>query len=259
MKIIHIGDIIGRAGRKVVAACLDDLKSKYKPDVVIANAENSASGFGVNKTVYDELIKIGIDCFTTGNHIWDMRELEGSINKLEMLVRPANLPSDQPGRTEITIEKDGKKLTIINLLGRVFMNPVECPFRTFDKIYEDNPDSFIFVDLHAEATSEKNAFGLYADGRAGAVVGTHTHIQTNDDRLLPRGTFYITDVGMCGGRDSIIGMKKDGPLRKFVKGMPARYEVQMSGKMVMNAVFFEFDETLKVKEYEKISLIREVR
>ncbi|MGE4319123.1 MAG: TIGR00282 family metallophosphoesterase [Deferribacterales bacterium] len=253
MRILHIGDIIGRAGRKAVQTFLPSVREKYRPDIIIANAENSSGGFGITYAVYEELMRLDIDILTTGNHIWDNRETETSIRKMENLIRPANLPEGVPGNGHITIEKNGEKFTAINLIGRVFMGLSDCPFRKFDSIVKD-AEGFVFVDFHAEATSEKAAFGFYADGRAGAVTGTHTHVQTNDDRILPKGTLYLTDTGMCGSLNSVIGMAKDAPIERFLTGMPRKFEVENKGKMVFNALFFEYDSAMKVVDFSKVSI-----
>jgi len=253
VRILHIGDIIGRTGRKAVQTFLPAVREKYRPDIIIANAENSSGGFGITYAVYEELLRLDIDILTTGNHIWDNRETETSIRKMERLIRPANLPEGVPGNGHITIEKNGEKFTAINLIGRVFMGLSDCPFRKFDSIVKDAA-GFVFVDFHAEATSEKAAFGLYADGRAGAVAGTHTHVQTNDDRILPKGTLYLTDTGMCGSLNSVIGMAKDAPIERFLTGMPRKFEVENKGKMVFNALFFEYDSALKIVDFSKVSI-----
>ena len=254
MRILHIGDIIGRAGRKAVQTFLPSVREQYRPDIIIANAENSSGGFGITYAVYEDLRKLDIDIFTTGNHIWDNRETEVSIQKMDRLIRPANLPEGQPGNGYITIEKNGEKFTAVNLIGRVYMGLSDCPFRKFDEIIKDLDGGFVFVDLHAEATSEKAAFGFYADGRAGCVVGTHTHVQTNDDRVLPKGTLYLTDVGMCGSLNSVIGMAKEAPVQRFVTGMPKKFEVENRGKMLFNALFFEYDSEMKITDFSKVSI-----
>lgn len=253
MRILHIGDIIGRTGRKAVKTFLPEVRGLYKPDIIVANAENASGGFGITYAVYDELLKYDIDIMTTGNHIWDNRETEMSIGKMEKLIRPANLPPGVPGSGQITIEKNGQKFTVINLIGRVYMGLSDCPFRKFDELSEQ-AEGFVMVDFHAEATSEKAAFGFYADGRAGCVAGTHTHVQTADERLLNKGTLYLTDVGMCGALNSVIGMEKEAPIERFTKGLPRKFEVEKRGKMVFNALFFEYDDSLEITDFKRLSI-----
>jgi metallophosphoesterase (TIGR00282 family) len=253
VRVLHIGDIVGRTGRKAVTTFLPDIRKEYKPDIIIANVENASGGFGITYATYEEFRKLDVDIMTTGNHIWDNRETEVSIHKMDTLIRPANLHPDVPGKGFITIEKNGEKFTAVNLIGRVFMALSDCPFRKFDSIY-DELEGFIFVDFHGEATSEKAAFAFHADGKAGCVVGTHTHVQTNDERVLPKGTLFQTDVGMCGSLNSVIGMAKEAPIERFIKGMPRKFEVEKRGKMLFNALFFEYDENLKVIDFSKISV-----
>lgn len=253
MRILHIGDIIGRSGRKAVQTFLPAVRSEYKPDIIIANAENSSGGFGITYAVYEELLRLDIDILTTGNHVWDNKETEKTIDKMERLIRPANMPEGLPGRGYITIEKNGEKFTAVNLIGRVFMGLSDCPFRKFDSIIKET-EGFVFVDFHAEASSEKTAFGFYADGRAGAVAGTHTHVQTNDDRVLPKGTLYITDTGMCGSLNSVIGMEKSAPIERFLMGLPRKFEVENRGKILFNALFFEYDENRVINNFSKLAI-----
>ncbi len=172
------------------------------------------------------------------------------------LIRPANLPVGVPGNGLITIEKNGQKFTVINLIGRVFMGGLsDCPFRKFDELREQITDGFVMVDFHAEATSEKAAFGFYADGKAGTVVGTHTHVQTADERVLPKGTLFQTDVGMCGALNSVIGMEKEAPIERFVKGMPRKFEVEKrGGEMLFNALFFEYNDNLEITDFKRLSI-----
>lgn len=253
MRVLHIGDIVGRTGRKAVTSSLPDIRKEYKPDIIIANVENASGGFGITYATYEEFRRLDVDIMTTGNHIWDNRETEMSIHKMDLLIRPANLHPDVPGRGSITIEKNGEKFTAVNLIGRVFMGLSDCPFRKFDELYEEF-EGFTFVDFHGEATSEKAAFAFYADGRANCVVGTHTHVQTNDERVLPKGTLFMTDVGMCGSLNSVIGMAKEAPIERFIKGMPRKFEVEKRGKMLFNALFFEYNQSLEITDYSKISV-----
>ena len=254
MRILHIGDIIGRTGRKAVKTFLPLVRQEYKPDIIVANAENASGGFGITYAVYEELRRLDIDIMTTGNHIWDNRETETSIHKMDCLIRPANMPEGVPGNGYITIEKNGKKFTVINLIGRVYMALSDCPFKKFDAIRSYIDEGFVMVDFHAEATSEKAAFGFYTDGKAGVVVGTHTHVQTSDERVLPKGTLFQTDVGMCGALNSVIGMEKEAPIERFLKGMPRKFEVEKRGKMLFNALFFEYGDNNEITDFKRLSI-----
>lgn len=245
---------MGKAGRSLLSSFVPKLREEMELDLVVANVENAANGFGITEAIYEDIASFGVDLMSTGNHVFDVKDSENFLPKLEKLTRPANYPEGTPGKGYITIEKNGEKFTLLNLLGRVFMPLSDCPFRKFDMIYPEIEDSFVFVDFHAEATSEKNAFGFYVDGRAGAVCGTHTHVQTNDDRLLPKGTLYLTDVGMCGSLNSVIGMNVKAPIERFLGAVPRKYDVENKGKMVFNALFFEFNKQREVLRFSKISL-----
>ncbi|WP_297456990.1 TIGR00282 family metallophosphoesterase [Persephonella sp.] len=251
MKFLCIGDVIGRTGRNALKRFLPEIKEKYKPDFVVLNGENAAGGFGLTKKVYDELLSMGIDVITSGNHIFDKKEITQFIDQEEKLLRPANYPPQALGRGYGIYEKNGKKIAVINLMGRVFMGiPLDCPFRKFDEIYEKIKDEadYIIVDFHAEATSEKTAFGYYVDGRADIVFGTHSHVATADEMILPKGTAYITDVGLTGPKYSVIGMKIEEPIQKFTTGMPVKYDVA-KGPLLFQALFVK-------KTEEKTEIIR---
>jgi metallophosphoesterase (TIGR00282 family) len=226
LNILFIGDILGRPGRTLVADHLSDLIERHQLGLVIANGENAAAGFGITPRLTVELLALGIDVITSGNHIWDRREIMEHIAQEPRLLRPANYVSG-PGRGLYHgTTRSGVEYAVLNLQGRVFMAQSDCPFRTADRELEELPESckIRIVDMHAEATSEKIAMGWHLDGRATAVVGTHTHIPTADERVLPGGTAYITDIGMTGPYDSIIGIKKETVLEKFLTQMPARFE-----------------------------------
>ncbi len=241
MNILFIGDIIGNPGRRAVEALLPELRREFSLDFVIANGENSAGGVGITKPVFDELRSYGIDVVTTGNHIWDKREIIPSMETETHLLRPANYPPGTPGRGWGKYACGALTIGVVNLAGRVYMPPVDCPFRQADLIMADLSDcDLIFFDFHAEATSEKIALGWHLAGRATAVIGTHTHVQTADERILPGGTAYMTDAGMVGARDSVLGVKSEAVLRKFLTGMPTRFEVA-DGLVSFNAVLLEFD------------------
>ncbi len=256
MRFLIFGDIVGKPGRKAVAQLLNTLRERERADVVIANVENAAGGFGITKKVYEELKSYGIDVFTSGNHIWDKKEVYEFIDKVEDLLRPANYPPGVPGRGYGLFEKGGVKFAVVNLMGRVFLDPnLDNPFRTFDTIYKElsKETKVIVVDFHAETTSEKWAFGIYADGRASLVYGTHTHVPTADETILKRGTAYITDVGMTGAMYSVIGMHSKEPIERFLYALPRRFKVEEKEGTVLNALVVDIDEeTGKAKEIKRI-------
>jgi metallophosphoesterase (TIGR00282 family) len=228
LKILLIGDIIGKPGRRVVRRLIPDAVYQYEIDLVIANCENAAGGFGVTREVVEELYRNNIDVLTSGNHIWSKKETSEFIEDYETLLRPANYPEGLPGRGSVLVRSSsGGVVGVINLMGRVFMRPLDCPFKAAEREIEKlkGKTSIIIVDIHAEATSEKQAIGWFLDGRVSAVLGTHTHVQTADERILPGGTAYITDVGMTGPFDSIIGIKKDIILKRFLTGVPNKFDV----------------------------------
>lgn len=238
MKLLFLGDVFGRPGRRIVRELLPKLREEYQLDYVIANGENAKHGRGPNLAVYEDLISSGIDYVTSGDHIWDDGEFMTQLARSDVKVlRPANY-DDVVGRGMAIVDVNGEKLTIVNLLGRVFIpHQTTNPFRTFDGLFEQ-AEGFVFVDLHAEATSEKNSFGHYVDGRAGAVVGTHTHVQTADERLLPKGTAYISDAGMCGPMNGSIGADLQYVLPNFLQGYPFKLE-PAPGPIQLNGVVIE--------------------
>lgn len=239
-----IGDIVGKPGRTVLNARLKEIRRDYSVDVVVANGENSAGGNGITKSVTTELFNAGVDVITTGNHVWDKRESKELLSQETRIVRPANYPPDTPGLpyTCFSVPNRGK-LAVINLLGLIFLSTLDCPFRTAKKYLEEikKLTPYIFIDFHAEVTSEKQALAWYLDGEVSAIVGTHTHVQTADARILPQGTAYITDVGMTGPRDSILGVKIEPVLEKFITKLPVKFEVA-NGPVMINAVFIDLDE-----------------
>lgn len=243
MKILFIGDIVGKNGRQVVRNLLPNLLEKYKLDMVIANGENAAGGFGITEKTAAELFETGIHIITTGNHIWDKKEAIPYIAKENRILRPINYPPNTPGVGSIIFTLPSKeKIAVINVSGRVFMNTLDCPFRTAKDEIENLKKStnIIIIDFHAEATSEKVAFGYYMDGLASAVIGTHTHVQTADEKILPGGTAYITDVGMTGPQASVIGIEKEQIIERFLSQMPRKYNVA-GGKGLLSAVVIEID------------------
>jgi len=228
MNILFIGDIFGRPGRRVVERILPALVDEFSIDITVANAENAAGGLGATPENLDELLAAGVQAFTFGNHTWNKRVLVDAIGDYPMAVRPANYKAAAPGQGSVIVEaRGGQRLGLLNLLGRVYMDLVDCPFETAERELDAlSPETeHILVDMHAEASAEKVAMGWYLDGRCSAVVGTHTHIQTADERVLPEGTAYITDVGMTGPQDSVIGVQKELVLDRFLTGMPSRWEV----------------------------------
>lgn len=243
MKFLFIGDVVGAPGRNMVNKYLPLLKKKYKPTITIVNGENAASGKGITQKIYKGLLEAGAQVITMGNHTWDNREIFEFIDDAAWLIRPANLPANNPGQGYTIVTVNSVKIAVINLIGRTFLPPNDCPFKKVDEILESikKITPFIFVDFHAEATSEKQAFGWYLDGRVTAVVGTHTHVQTADHRVLPKGTAYITDVGMTGAYDGILGMDKDIIINRFLTNLPARFEVA-KGREQLNGVVVTVDE-----------------
>ena len=244
VKILFVGDIIGKTGRQALSRELHRLIDRHRVDVVIANGENAAGGFGLTEEVAGELFKLGIDILTSGNHIWDKKEALDYLRREEKVIRPANYPEGTPGcGSVIFATAGGLKVAVLNLEGRVFMNNLECPFRVADREIErlKKETPVIFIDFHAEATSEKASLGWYLDGRASAVIGTHTHVQTADERILPGGTAYMTDAGMTGAFDSVIGIRKDEAIAKFLTQMPVRFEVAKAN-IRLNGVVVEVDE-----------------
>lgn len=239
MKVLFIGDIVGNPGRKAVEEGLPDLVGKLKIDFVIANAENAAGGFGITQSVGEELFSLGVHVLTSGNHIWDKKEAVTYIVKESRLLRPANYPPGVPGFGSLVMNSpSGVKVAVLNLSGRVFMSQMDCPFRTAQQEVAElrKQTKIIIVDFHAEATSEKSAIAHFLDGEVSAVVGTHTHVQTADEKILPRGTAFITDVGMTGPVDSIIGVRKEQIIQKFLNQIPVRFETAKGQTMLSCAV-----------------------
>lgn len=241
--MLFIGDIVGSVGRAAVRQVLPGLKSKHRPDFIIANGENAAGGRGITRQIANELFDMGVQAITMGNHTWDNKDIFEFIEAEPRLIRPANFPLGAPGKGVATVKSGGKELTIINLQGRTFLPPLDCPFQKADELLGalGKKQRFVFVDFHAEATSEKIAMGWHLDGRVSAVVGTHTHVQSHDERVLPKGTAYLTDVGMVGPRDGILGMERQAVLHKFRTQLPARFVVD-EGAWMFHAVVIELDE-----------------
>ena len=242
MNLLFIGDIVGRPGRDLVRVGLAGLVSRYRVDLVIATGENAAGGNGITREIGDALLSQGVDVITSGNHIWDKRETLDYIAVESRLIRPANYP-DAPGRgSYLARTSDGRAVGVINVMGRVHMTALDNPFRTVERELATFAERtrIVFVDVHAEATSEKMAMGWFLDGRVTAVIGTHTHVQTADDRILPQGTAYLTDVGMTGPHDGVIGVEREPVLQRFLTGMPARFETA-AGDPKLHAVVIAVD------------------
>ncbi|MGB9824244.1 MAG: TIGR00282 family metallophosphoesterase [Candidatus Hydrothermia bacterium] len=226
MNVLFIGDVVGAPGREVVKKLLPGLIEKYSLDLVIANGENLAGGLGITKKAAEELLASGVNLFTSGNHIWDKREVLEFVENVEWLIRPLNYPPGTPGKGFTVLEVKGVEVIVFNLLGRVFMNGYDCPFRVADEFLKTHKAPVIILDFHAEATSEKLSIAHYLDGRVSLVVGTHTHVQTSDARILPKGTGYITDAGMTGGLGGVIGVKKELFIKRFLTQMPVAFEAE---------------------------------
>lgn len=240
VRILFVGDIVGRPGRQAVSRHLDRLIDRHAVDLVVANGENAAAGFGLTVDIARELFDLGIDVITSGNHIWDKKEILGYLHRQPALLRPANYPPGVPGvGSGVFSTSAGVRIGVLNLEGRVFMNALDCPFRAADALLAElhRQTPIVLVDFHAEATSEKVAMGCYLDGRVSALAGTHTHVQTADERVLPGGTGYITDAGMTGSRDAVIGIRKELAVEKFLTQLPVRFEVAKKDPVLCGVLF----------------------
>lgn len=255
MKVLFIGDIIGEPGRKMVRAQLRGLIEKHAPDLVLANGENAAGGFGITPDIADELLFLGIDVLTSGNHVWDKKEIEPYLEKKGRLIRPANYPEGNSGFGSVIVStRSAGDAAVLNLEGRVFMSNLDDPFRIAEREIEKlkKQTQVVIIDFHAEATSEKIALAWHLDGKASAVVGTHTHVQTADQRVLPNGTAFITDVGMTGPTDSVIGVRKEQAIARFLYQTPHRFEIP-KGPVHLDAVLIDIDSaTGKANTIERI-------
>lgn len=255
MKILFIGDIVGSPGRNMLEIYLPKLKEKYRPNLTIANGENAAAGKGITEKIYKQLLEWGIQVITMGNHTWDKKEIYDFIDQEKYLIRPANFPESTPGKGMTFVQMNDYEVAIINLQGRTFLPPLDDPFKKIDQLITKASErtNLIFVDFHAEATSEKQAMGYYVDGRVSAIVGTHTHIQTADERILPEGTGYITDVGMTGPYDAVLGVDKDVIINRFTTQLPVRFTVDKTGRNQLNGVLMTIDsKTGLTKAVERI-------
>jgi metallophosphoesterase (TIGR00282 family) len=254
MKIMMIGDVYGEPGRAALHKLLPRLREQHQVEFTVVNVENAAGGFGVTQAIAEGVLDLGVDVMTTGNHVWDKKETAAYIVKENRLLRPANYPVGTPGAGWITVKAGPYRVTVINLMGRVFMHPIDCPFRTVEAILEtagrDTP--IRLVDFHCEATSESIAMGWWLDGKVSAVVGTHRHVQTADERVLPGGTAYITDLGMTGPTDGVIGVDRDQILQRFLHQMPIRFETA-KGPAALHGVVITVDpETGRASAIERV-------
>ncbi len=256
MNILMVGDMVGAPGRKIFARVVGQMKGRGAVDVVVANAENSAGGKGITRGIAGELFDAGADVVTLGDHTWDQKEIAQYLDIEKRLIRPANFAPACPGRGIVTVDTPKGRVTVINLIGRVFMPPMDCPFRAVDALLakEPNMGKVILVDMHAEATSEKVAMGRHLDGRVSAVVGTHTHVQTSDEIIMPKKTAYITDLGMTGPKDSIIGRDYPSVMGKFLTGMPSKFEIAETN-VALEGVLIDVDET--TGKARRITRVRE--
>ena len=249
MRLLFIGDVNGEDGVKYLASNIEEIKKKYKINVVIANGENAAEGKGITSKLYKDFMKMGVNAITMGNHAFSNKEIDKLLEENANIVVPANFPSYLKNG-HLTIKYNNETITIINILGRVYMNlPIDCPFRTAKRIIDEVKSDYYIIDIHAEATSEKITFAHYLDGIKGAILGTHTHVPTCDETVLEKGTFYITDVGMTGPLDGIIGADRDLITERFLEGRPTRL-VMAKGRMQLNAVVIDFDN----KKIERINI-----
>ncbi|MFD3220120.1 TIGR00282 family metallophosphoesterase [Staphylococcus saprophyticus] len=254
MRLLFIGDIVGKVGREAITTYLSRLKQTYRPTVTIVNAENAAHGKGLTEKIYKDLLREGVDFMTMGNHTYGQRQIYDFIDSANRMVRPANFPEEAPGVGMRFIQINEIKLAIINLQGRAFMQDIDDPFKKADELINEakKETDYIFVDFHAETTSEKNAMGWYLDGRANAVVGTHTHIQTSDERILPGGTGYITDVGMTGFYDGILGINRHEVITRFITSLPQRHVVPDEGRSVLSGVIIDINKEGRTTHIERV-------
>ncbi len=257
MRILMLGDIFGRPGRQIVADFLPEIKAQYRPNVIIVNGENSAGGFGLTRKIAEELFGLGVDVITGGNHIWDQKEMYTYIQEESRVLRPANYPPGVPGNYSCFVSVKDKQVAVINLSGRVFLGPFDCPFRKIDDILEEigTKTPYIVIDFHGEATSEKVSFGYYVDGRVSLVAGTHTHVPTADQRILEGGTGYITDLGMCGPMNGVLGVDAPTVINKFLTNMPTKFSVA-TGPTWLWGIVAQLDSSGKTQEITRIHYIK---
>ncbi|MCT2343948.1 MULTISPECIES: TIGR00282 family metallophosphoesterase [Niallia] len=255
MHILFIGDVVGSMGRDMIKEYVPKLKEKYRPQLTIINGENAAGGKGITEKIYRGFLEVGAQAVTLGNHTWDNREIFEFIDNAKYLVRPANFSENNPGKGMVFVKINDVEVAVINLQGRTFMNPSDDPFVKADELIAEakKRTDIIFVDFHGEATSEKQAMGWYLDGRVTAVIGTHTHVQTADNRILPQGTAFMADVGMTGPYDGILGMERSAVINRFLTNLPTRFEPPKTGRATLSACLIEVDKkTGKAKKINRI-------
>ncbi|WP_433749933.1 TIGR00282 family metallophosphoesterase [Falsibacillus pallidus] len=255
MRLLFVGDVVGSPGRDMIKEYLPRLKEKFRPQFTIVNGENAAGGKGITEKIYRQILESGANVVTLGNHTWDNREIFEFIDKAKNMVRPANFPEGNPGQGIVYSKFNQHEIAVISLQGRTFLPAIDCPFLKAEELVEEAKQrtNIIFVDFHAEATSEKQAMGWFLDGKVSAVVGTHTHVQTADNRVLPQGTAYLSDVGMTGPYDEILGMTKESVLKRFLTSMPVRFEVPKEGRKQLSACIIDLDDaTGKASKIERI-------
>jgi hypothetical protein len=256
MNVLMVGDVFGEPGRAAIAKLLPQLRREHAIDLAVVNVENAAAGFGVTPPMARAFLEQGVDVMTSGNHIWDKKEIVEYIAKENLLLRPANYPAGTPGTGFVTVKAGPRKVAVLNLMGRVFMNPIDCPFRAADQIVPElrRETPIVLVDMHCEATSESLAMGWYLDGRVSAVVGTHRHVQTADERVLPGGTAYITDLGLTGPIDGVIGVDRGAILQRFLSQMPVRFEPAKGPVALQGAVITIDPETGRASEIRRLRI-----
>lgn len=253
LKVLHVGDIVGSPGRLAFARVVHRLKAEHEIDVVIANGENAAAGRGITPALAEELFSAGAQVITLGDHAWDQKEIIPFIDRETRLIRPANFAPGCPGKGLAVIETPKGRIAVLDLIGRVFMPPADCPFRTADELLKQVPAGVpVFAEIHAEATSEKIAIGRYLEGRVASVVGTHTHVQTSDEAILPKGTAYLTDLGMTGPKDSVLGRDYPSVLKKFLTGLPTKFEVAEKDVMLEGALIHVDPKTCRATKIKRI-------
>jgi|SRR5699024_4764050 len=255
MDVLFVGDIVGSPGREMLTNYLPKLKEKFRPQLTIVNGENAAGGKGITEKIYKQFLNLGVQAITMGNHTWNKKAIIDFIDDAPYLIRPANFPKNNPGKGIVYIKINEMEIAVINLQGRTFLDPHDNPFQEADQLITEakKRTNIIFIDFHAEATSEKQAFAWYVDGRVSAVFGTHTHTQTADERILPEGTAYISDVGMTGAYDGILGVERDAVIKRFLTNMPVRFEVDKKGSNQLNGCFVKVNQTTgKATHIERI-------
>lgn len=260
MRVLFIGDVVGRPGRQMIDKWLPQLKQEHRPDLTIINGENSAHGKGINKNVARFFFEAGIDVITMGNHTWDKKEVFELLSDESRIIRPANYPEGTPGKGWTWVKVGKWEVGVINLMGRTYLPPLNCPFRTATEWIKEakGRSPILIVDFHAEATAEKIAMGWYLDGEVSAVIGTHTHVQTADERILPKGTAYLTDVGMVGPSDGVLGMEREGVISRFLTQLPTRFDVDESPRKELGAILIDIDpETGKASAVKRIRIVDE--